>query len=166
MSRRSIIARVCCETLRTKRFWGISVRSPNRCGRCATTSPKQTNYAANTRKSAGSWKPWTSIRAPSGGLARDLTLADLRSRGFLALREYLTCYTKSPAFASLAAETQKLKADLAAVRYCLHIKGKRIRVSRYDSEPDYGTDVLRTFEKFKQGSAARSTASTSAPSRT
>ncbi len=89
-----------------------------------------------------------------GGLARDLTLADLRSRGFLALREYVTCYTKSPAFASLAAETLKLKADLAAVRYCLHIKGKRIRVRRYDSEPDYGTDVLRTFEKFKQGSAA------------
>jgi hypothetical protein len=88
-----------------------------------------------------------------GGLARDLTLADLRSRGFLALREYVTRYTKSPAFASLLAETLKLKADLSAVRYCLHIKGNRIRVRRYDSEPDYGASVLRTFEKFKQGAA-------------
>jgi DNA mismatch repair ATPase MutS len=88
-----------------------------------------------------------------GGLAHDLTLADLRSRGFLALREYVTCYTKSPAFTSLAAETLKLKADLSAVRYCLHIKGKRIRVRRYDSEPDYGASVLRTFEKFKQAAA-------------
>jgi hypothetical protein len=88
-----------------------------------------------------------------GCLAHDLTLVDLRSRGFLALGEYLTRYTKSPAFASLVAETQKLKADLSGVRYCLHIKGKRIRVGRYDSEPDYGADVLRTFEKFKQGAA-------------
>jgi DNA mismatch repair ATPase MutS len=88
-----------------------------------------------------------------GCLAHDLMLADLRSRGFLALREYLTRYTKSTVFASLVAETHKLKADLSAVRYCLHLKGKRIRVSRYDSEPDYGADVLRTFEKFKQGAA-------------
>ena len=51
------------------------------------------------------------------------------------------------------AETQKLKADLSAVRYCLHIKGKRVKVSRYDSEPDYGAEVLQTFEKFKQGAA-------------
>lgn len=86
-------------------------------------------------------------------LTRDLTLADLRSRGFLAFREYLTTCTKSADFASLLAETQKLKADLSAVRYCLHIKDARIKVSRYDSEPDYGADVLQTFEKFKQGAA-------------
>lgn len=86
-------------------------------------------------------------------LTHDLTLTDMRSRGFLALREYLTGYTKSPGFASLVADTQKLKADLATVRYCVHMKGKRIKVSRYDSEPDYGADVLRTFEKFKQGAA-------------
>ena len=33
------------------------------------------------------------------------------------------------------------------------MKGNRIKVSRYDSEPDYGADVLHTFEKFKQGAA-------------
>jgi len=86
-------------------------------------------------------------------LAHDLTLAKLRSRGFLALGEYLTQYTKSPEFTLLVAETQKLKADLAAIRYCLHLKGNRIKVSGYDSEPDYGAEVLRTFEKFKQGAA-------------
>lgn len=86
-------------------------------------------------------------------LTRDLTLADLRSRGFLAFREYLTTYTKSGDFASLLAEMQKLKTELSGVRYCLHIEGSRIKVSRYDSEPDYGADVLQTFEKFKQGAA-------------
>ncbi len=87
------------------------------------------------------------------GLTRDLTLADLRSRGFLAFREYLASYTTSGEFASLLAETQKLKADLSGVSYCLHIEGNRIKVSRYDSEPDYGADVLQTFDKFKQGAA-------------
>jgi hypothetical protein len=86
------------------------------------------------------------------GLTHDLTLADLRSRGFLAFREYLTTYTKSGDFASLLAETQKLKTDLSGVRYCLHIKGNCIKVSRFGSEPDYSADVLQTFEKFKQGS--------------
>jgi len=86
------------------------------------------------------------------GLTHDLTLADLRSRGFLAFREYLTTYTRSGDFASLLAETQKLKADLSGVRYCLHIKGNRITVNRFGSEPDYSADVLQTFEKFKQGS--------------
>jgi len=86
------------------------------------------------------------------GLTHDLTLADLRSRGFLAFREYLTVYTNSGDFASLLAETRKLKADLSDVRYCLHIKGNRIKVSLYGSEPDYSAEVLQTFEKFKQGS--------------
>ena len=86
-------------------------------------------------------------------LTRDVTLTDLRSRGFLAFREYLTSYTESGDFASLVAETQKLTSDLSGVRYSLHIEGSRIKVGRYDSEPDYGADVMRTFEKFKQGAA-------------
>ena len=85
------------------------------------------------------------------GLTENLTLTDLRSRGFLAFREYLTSYTESGGFASLAAETQKLKGDLSGVRYSLQINGRRIKVGPYESEVDYGADVLQTFEKFKQG---------------
>ena len=84
-------------------------------------------------------------------LTGDLTLSDLRSRGFLAFRDYLASYTESSDFVSLAAETQKLKGDLSGVRYCLRLEGKRIKVGPYDSDPDYGADVLQTFEKFKQG---------------
>jgi len=86
------------------------------------------------------------------GLTHDLTLAGIRSRGFLAFREYLTTCTQSGDFTALLAETRKLKADLSGVRYCLHIKGNRIKVSRYESEPDYSMEVLQAFEKFKQGS--------------
>ncbi len=88
-----------------------------------------------------------------GCLTHDLKLADPLSRGFQALREYLARYVNSAAFTSLLAETHKLKADLAAVRYCLHIKSGRVRVSRYGSEADYAADVLRTFDKFAQGAA-------------
>jgi DNA mismatch repair protein MutS len=84
-------------------------------------------------------------------LARDLTLAELRSHGLRAFRDYLAAYTQSDEFAALAAETRKLKEQLSGIRYCLHIFGDRIRVTRYDSEADYSADVAATFAKFKQG---------------
>jgi DNA mismatch repair protein MutS len=84
-------------------------------------------------------------------LTDQLADAHLRSRGLRAFREYLTSYTASHDFVSLVAETQKLKASLSDIRYSLRIEGNRVEVARYDSEPDYGAEVLQTFEKFKQG---------------
>jgi DNA mismatch repair ATPase MutS len=84
-------------------------------------------------------------------LVHDLTLVDLKSRGLLDFREYLTNYARSERFISLLAETKKLKADLSAVKYCLLIKGNCIKVRKYESEIDYSADVEETFEKFKQG---------------
>jgi DNA mismatch repair protein MutS len=86
-------------------------------------------------------------------LVQDLSLADLKSRGFTAFREYLTDYANSGRFTSLLAATKKLQADLSAVKYCLLIKGSAIRVRKYESEIDYSADVEQTFEKFKQGAA-------------
>jgi len=84
-------------------------------------------------------------------LAGDFTLLDMKSRGFLALRDYMVSYAKSDSFTSLLAQITKLKADLASVQYCVLIKGNRITVRKYESESDYSVDVLGTFEKFKQG---------------
>jgi DNA mismatch repair protein MutS len=84
-------------------------------------------------------------------LTRGLTAAGPRSRGLVSFRDYLTSYTRSPEFTQLLAETQKLKDDLSGISYCLHIEGGSITVSRYESEPDYSAEVLRTFEKFNQG---------------
>ena len=93
-------------------------------------------------------------------LDRELSSAPPRSRGFLALRDYLAAYVASDGFGALLADTRQLKADLASITYRLQILGGRIRVSRHQSEPDYSADVAQTFEKFKRG-AARSTTSTS-----
>ncbi len=86
-----------------------------------------------------------------GRLAHDLNLGDIRSRGLLAFREYLTNYAESDSFKSLVAETTQLEADLSGVRYCLNIKGNSVKVTAYDSEADYSAEVERTFAKFKQG---------------
>jgi len=86
-------------------------------------------------------------------LIHDLSRTELKSRGFLAFREYLAQYAQSALFAALAAHTKRLKADLAAVRYCVLIKGGGFTVCKSAAEIDYSADVERTFEKFKQGAA-------------
>ena len=87
------------------------------------------------------------------GLAAGLGTAGVRSRGLAGFRDYLAGYVRSEAFTVLAAETTRLAGDLSAVTYRLHIKGNRVRVSRYTGEDDYSQDVLATFERFRQGAA-------------
>ncbi|MHB8588464.1 MAG: MutS-related protein [Candidatus Dormibacteraceae bacterium] len=86
-------------------------------------------------------------------LADGLSIAALESQGFLAFREYIASYVASSGFTSLGAETKRLKDDLAAVKYCVDIRGSRVTVSKFDGEPDYSSEVEQTFQKFKQGSA-------------
>jgi hypothetical protein len=84
-------------------------------------------------------------------LADEFTHLEVNSHGFQAFREYLVGYTESDGFASLAAEAQALKEALAGVRYSVHIRGSRVRVSKYGGEADYSAEVEETFAKFKQG---------------
>jgi DNA mismatch repair protein MutS len=86
-------------------------------------------------------------------LLDDLSLADLQSRGFLAFRDYVADYSHSERFMRLVAETNQLKADLSAIKYCLRIKGSGITVRAYEGEIDYSAEVAETFEKFRQGAA-------------
>ncbi len=76
---------------------------------------------------------------------------ELSSPGFVSLREYLAGYSESDRFSSLTADTDELVQELAGVRYALHIRGNRVRVSRYQGEPDMSEEVEQTFEKFKRG---------------
>jgi DNA mismatch repair protein MutS len=86
-----------------------------------------------------------------GSLVHDLSQANLKSRGLLAFREYLTNYAGSPQFTQLLSETNQVKADLLTVKYCVLIKGNWVRVRKYESEIDYSIDVEEAFSKFKQG---------------
>lgn len=84
-------------------------------------------------------------------LADDLNQAGLQSRGLLAFCEYLTNYANSSGFRSLLVETNQLKVNLAAIKYCVIIQNDTVKVRRYDAEIDYSADVEETFAKFKQG---------------
>ncbi len=89
--------------------------------------------------------------AAVAGLARDFEAADVHSTGLVAFAEFLAGHVASDGFKRLTADTERVRADLAAVRYRLRIEGGRVTVGRYDGEPDYGAEVLATFEKFRQG---------------
>ncbi len=84
-------------------------------------------------------------------LAHDLSVTNLKSRGLLDFREYLTNYSTTDRFTSLLAETKKLRDDLYSIKYCVLIKDNCVKVSKYESEIDYSPEVEKTFEKFKQG---------------
>lgn len=84
-------------------------------------------------------------------LEYNLRLADLKSRGLLAFREYMTRYVHSQEFHSLAAEAQKVKEGLLSVTYCVIIEYGKFKVRRYEGEADYSVEVEKVFEKFRQG---------------
>ena len=77
------------------------------------------------------------------------------SGGFRSFREYLAAYAGSDRFTTLAAEARRIKEALAEVEYCLCIRSGSVRVSRYESEPDYGAVVESIFTKFRQGTAQK-----------
>jgi DNA mismatch repair protein MutS len=84
-------------------------------------------------------------------LAAALVELDLGSRGLRALRTYLTSYTASERFTSLASEVRSVLDGLGRVRYELRIKGARVTVSPYQDERDYSVEVEETFARFRQG---------------
>jgi DNA mismatch repair protein MutS len=86
-------------------------------------------------------------------LARDLDLADLKSGGFMEFRKYISGYAYSQNFQSLLKEAQRVKGQLSGLIYCVIIQPGKFSVRKYEGETDYSIEVLKTFEKFKQGAA-------------
>lgn len=84
-------------------------------------------------------------------LAEALAQHPPSSQGLRAVRAYLDGYLASEGFTALRSQAASLLEALAAVRYCLTVKGSRITVASYDGEADYSDQVQRTFEKFRQG---------------
>jgi DNA mismatch repair protein MutS len=87
-------------------------------------------------------------------LGRELSEADPTSAGMLAFSEYLARYLASAAHAGLREDTLRIENWLGQIRYTLHIKGSRIKVSAYDGEADYSQEIRATFRKFEQAEVA------------
>lgn len=86
-------------------------------------------------------------------LADALDRAAPTSRALSAFAAELRAHTTDPAFTTLAADTSRMLADLAAVTYRLRIGEDRVVVGRHDGEPDYGTEVVATFARFRRSEA-------------
>lgn len=84
-------------------------------------------------------------------LLNNLGQVDLKSRGFLAFRDYMSNYIHSHAFQALQKEAQKVKRGLAGMKYSVIIQQGRFSVQKYEGETDYSVEVVQVFEKFKQG---------------
>jgi DNA mismatch repair protein MutS len=76
---------------------------------------------------------------------------DLSSHGLQAMRNYLSTYTTSERFTSLASELRSVLDGLGHVKYALRIKGARVTVSGYQEEHEYSVEVEETFARFRQG---------------
>ena len=87
------------------------------------------------------------VRALTENLAR----LDLASAGLRGFRGYLSGYTSSPGFTTLAREAERVTEGLAGVRYRVHIRGPAVRVSACAGEADYSAEVTAAFGKFRQG---------------
>ncbi|MGH8982118.1 MAG: MutS-related protein [Acidimicrobiales bacterium] len=81
----------------------------------------------------------------------ELAPADLASRGLSTFRAYLGEYVSSSAFTSLDADTAQRKKALGSIRYCTLFRDGKVEVSRFNDEADYSAEILRTFERFRQG---------------
>lgn len=84
-------------------------------------------------------------------LAHNLGLVELKSAGFLAFREYVSGYAHSQKFQSLQQDAQRVKGGLSGLKYCVIIQPGKFSVRKYEGETDYSIEVVKTFEKFKQG---------------
>lgn len=73
------------------------------------------------------------------------------SLGLKTLESYLAQYLASPWFQNFYRELVDLRKDLSSIRYCLFIRGGSVTVRPYDNEKDYASEVIETFERFRQG---------------
>ncbi|WP_213765699.1 hypothetical protein [Caballeronia sp. dw_19] len=83
--------------------------------------------------------------------AHDLPLAAPGSKGLREFHRTLSGYVASARFRSLMHDAVHIKESLAAIRYCIRVKGSSVTVLHYDAEIDQSADVLSIFGKFKQG---------------
>lgn len=80
-----------------------------------------------------------------------LSSSPLKSRGFLAFKEYLIKYIASSNFTSLEKEIKIIKSELAKVKYHIIVRSDSFTVQNYEEGIDYSSVIEKTFDKFRQG---------------
>jgi DNA mismatch repair protein MutS len=89
--------------------------------------------------------------AAIGRLTAELASTEPQSRGLRNFCDYLSDYTGSQSFRALVADTERVKAALNTVKYCIQIRDNAVTVRNYEDEADYSLEIEQTFAKFRQG---------------
>ncbi|MDR1329005.1 MAG: hypothetical protein LBK23_05325 [Oscillospiraceae bacterium] len=93
-------------------------------------------------------------------LAGALRGRELRSEGLRGFSEYLFAYIASEEFKTLGARVKRLREAFSKIEFCMFLSGStkglsngvlRVSVQRYDGQPSHADELLKCFEKFKQG---------------
>jgi DNA mismatch repair protein MutS len=81
-------------------------------------------------------------------LRDQLARVELTSRGLRDFADYVAEYVDSDTFRRLASDTAAVQSALHEARYTVHVDGLRVNVEKYNSQTDYGEEVVATFERF------------------
>ncbi len=84
-------------------------------------------------------------------LLSGLRHASPKSRALAGLMDYVATYVESAIFTALQAEARGVEEELGRVRYRLRFGQGRVAVMAIDDEPDFGAEIIATFDRFKQG---------------
>jgi len=91
----------------------------------------------------------TAVRALHSALAD----AAPASQGLQELMRYLGEYLASPAFLTFEAEAEAVRAQLAAVRFTVELRGTRVTVRRAEDVTDLSGEIADIFGRFRQAAA-------------
>lgn len=132
-------------TLRTVQSFALEMRKMRGCleqsGKLYYAKQKQWWFLE------GAARYCRAIRSLAAGL-RD---SSPESGGLRAFNVWLAGHQESEVFCRLGRGIEEAQNALAGVRYSIRLKGNSVTVQHYSGEDDYGTYVLRLFERFKQG---------------
>jgi len=78
---------------------------------------------------------------------------ELKSKGLIEFRKYISDYVNSSNFKNLLSEAQALQEELTKLKYSMLIKENCIKVRKYEKEEDYTIEIEKIFEKFRDGEA-------------
>jgi len=96
----------------------------------------------------------TSYTSAVRTLSEVLHSAPVSSTALRGVSAWLEGYVDSPAFHELAREAAELSDRLDGIRYRLRVQGDRVQVRPVDpAELAYATELLATFERFRQADA-------------
>ncbi len=82
---------------------------------------------------------------------RDMQDCPLSSEGMQNFVGFLAHYFHSEEFGELFNHVKRLREEFSKVEYCMYIKGVTVHVRKYEGQEDLSKDILRLFEKFRQG---------------